>query len=67
MADKITPWVDVSWCQCGCLAEGSGFYYRGIIEVLKKNTKKWKHFNGGYYCPSCAKEYLEQEDYNGLS
>ena len=54
--NKIIPWVDVTCCICGCMAEHSGYYYRGIIGDLEKDTKNWYIDTGGSYCPDCAIE-----------
>ena len=59
---KIKPWVDVTCNFCGCIANGSGWYYKGIIGKLKESTKDWIEVNGEYCCPECAKERKEEEN-----
>ena len=58
---KILPWVDVTCAYCGCLADGSGYYHKGIISQLKKSTKNWKiDETGACVCPNCFKEREEE-------
>lgn len=62
MKQKITPWVDISCGMCGGLAAHSGFYYRGIITALQKETKDWVYEDGINYCPDCWKRHLEDKE-----
>lgn len=54
--EKIIPWVDVTCCKCGCMAEHSGYYYRGIVGDLEKDVKDWVKVGADCFCPSCAVE-----------
>lgn len=60
--NKIVPWVDVTCCKCGCMADHSGYYYRGIIGDLKKVTKNWYIDTSGRYCPDCARKEGLKDD-----
>lgn len=57
MNKKIVPFVTVMCCRCGEVAEGSGFYYRGIIAAIDKATKDWIYSEeiAGVLCPKCKK------------
>lgn len=58
---KIVPWVDITCGRCGCLADSSGYYYKGIITKLKQETKSWRYDNTyGNLCPGCQQE-IERE------
>lgn len=59
---KITPWVDITCSNCGCLAEGSGYYHRGIITELQNNTKDWHEEDGSTYCPECWAGLFAEEE-----
>ena len=60
MNKKIIPWVDISCSRCGTLADGSGYYYRGILTELRKGTKGWTIDDVyGTICPRCKKELDE--------
>lgn len=59
MKQKIIPWVDITCSMCGTMAVHSGFYHRGIVTELQKETKDWVYEDGVIYCPSCWKKHLE--------
>lgn len=58
---KMRPnvWCDITCSQCGALASGSGYFYNGIIKVLRENTKDWVDDGGTILCPECQKENEE--------
>lgn len=58
---KITPWVDIVCCRCGWIANGSGYYYRGIIKALHQNTKDWHEIRGDVYCPDCYAKLKDEQ------
>ncbi len=60
---KIVPWVDVTCNKCGRLADHSGYYYRGIIAELKRDTKYWTVDDVyGTICPYCKKKLDEERN-----
>lgn len=55
--NKPEVWCDITCSKCGCLASGSGYYYKGIISKLRNNTKNWIVDEGmNNICPECQKE-----------
>lgn len=60
---KIEPWVDVTCGKCGCLAFGSGYYYRGIITELRRSTRNWIVDDVyGTICPDCKADLKEERN-----
>lgn len=55
---KIRPnvWCDITCSQCGAMANGSGYFYNGIIKELRNNTKDWVDNDGTVLCPYCQLE-----------
>lgn len=50
-------WCDITCSECGSIANGSGYFYNGIIKKLRENTKDWVSLDGCVYCPSCWEEH----------
>lgn len=60
---KIVPWVDITCGKCGCLADHSGYYHKGIIAELKRDTKDWTVDDVyGTICSGCKKELDEERN-----